>query len=83
MEKIVEKLRKIKNNVEMCLVYWFNLMDLLLRLNHEDGYKWKRLELIAELAFKSLLINKNITMDKSLIKKPFFRKHGKDRYYGQ
>ena len=51
-------------------------------LNHEDGYKnAERLELIAELAFKSLLINKNIKMDKSLIKKHFFRKHGKDRYY--
>ena len=84
-KKIVEKLRKIKNNVEMCpgiLVQSHG--PFAWGLNHEDGYKnAERLELIAELAFKSLLINKNIKMDKSLIKKHFFRKHGKDRYYGQ
>ena len=84
-KKIVEKLRKIKNDVEMCpgiLVQSHG--PFAWGLNHEDGYKnAERLELIAELAFKSLLINKNIKMDKSLIKKHFFRKHGKDRYYGQ
>ena len=84
-KKIVEKLRKIKNNVEICpgiLVQSHG--PFTWGFNHEDGFKnAERLELIAELAYKSLILNKNIKINKILIEKHFYRKHGKSKYYGQ
>ena len=40
------------------------------------------LEHIAKLAYRTLLLNE-VNMDTNLIDKHFFRKHGKDSYYGQ
>lgn len=42
-----------------------------------------KLEIIAELAFKSSLIKKNITMSNVLKKFHYLRKHGKKSSYGQ
>lgn len=41
------------------------------------------LEQIAEMTFKSLLINPDCSMPDYILKKHYFRKHGKDAYYGQ
>ena len=41
------------------------------------------LEQIAKVAFNTLLLEKNPEFDKILLDKHFFRKHGKDAYYGQ
>ena len=41
------------------------------------------LEYIAEVAYLSLQINSKSKIDINLIKKHFFRKHGKKKYYGQ
>jgi len=40
------------------------------------------LEHISKLAYRTLML-KNPKMDSNLIDKHFFRKHGKDKYYGQ
>lgn len=44
---------------------------------------FERLEFVAELAFKTLLINKKNKISKELIGKHFFRKNGTKAYYGQ
>ena len=49
----------------------------------ESFANFERLEFIAELAFKSLVINKNSTNSKYLIDKHFNRKNGRQSYYGQ
>ncbi len=41
------------------------------------------LEEVAKMAFHSLVINPDATMGSALLGKHFFRKHGKDAYYGQ
>tara|TARA_B100000886_G_scaffold338420_1_gene301208 strand:+ start:1370 stop:2011 length:642 start_codon:yes stop_codon:yes gene_type:complete len=42
------------------------------------------IELIAEMAFNSLMINPNLKpLNKILHNKHFYRKHGKNKYYGQ
>ena len=41
------------------------------------------LEQIAKVAFNTLLLEKNPEFSKKLLDKHFFRKHGKDAYYGQ
>lgn len=42
------------------------------------------LEEVAKIAYHSLQLNKeNISMDKSLLDKHFYRKHGENAYYGQ
>ncbi|MBA7588107.1 L-ribulose-5-phosphate 4-epimerase AraD [subsurface metagenome] len=41
------------------------------------------LEQIAKVAFNTLILEKNPEFDKTLLDKHFFRKHGKDAYYGQ
>lgn len=42
------------------------------------------LEIVAEMALKTELLNKDTTsIDKYLADKHYFRKHGKDAYYGQ
>lgn len=47
-------------------------------------YNSKVLEVVAEMAYLTLQINPNAPRLKdSLIKKHYFRKHGKDSYYGQ
>lgn len=45
----------------------------------------ERLEYIAELAYKTIILNKNrkSLISKNLIKKHYYRKHGKKSYYGQ
>jgi len=41
------------------------------------------LEIVAEMAYKSLLLNNNSGMPKYLIDKHYLRKRGKNKYYGQ
>ncbi len=41
------------------------------------------LDTVAEMAIKSLILNKNAFMCDGILEKHFFRKHGKDAYYGQ
>ena len=42
------------------------------------------LEIVAEMAMKTEIIDKSTTqIDKYLSDKHYFRKHGKDAYYGQ
>lgn len=41
------------------------------------------MEEVAKMAFRSLHLNPNTTMDQVLLDKHFLRKHGKDAYYGQ
>lgn len=41
------------------------------------------LETISEMAFKTLQLNPDATIDNFLVKKHYDRKHGKDAYYGQ
>ena len=43
----------------------------------------ERLEYISEVAYKTLIINRKAKIDKDLINKHYFRKHGKKSYYGQ
>lgn len=49
----------------------------------ESFANFERLEYIAELAYMSLVINKNAVTSKHLIHKHFTRKNGKQSYYGQ
>lgn len=41
------------------------------------------LEEVAKMAFRSLILNPETTMDQVLLDKHFLRKHGKNAYYGQ
>ena len=41
------------------------------------------MEEVAKMASRTLILNPNTTMSQILINKHFFRKHGKDAYYGQ
>jgi len=41
------------------------------------------MEFIAELAFYTSIIGYKKKVSKHLVDKHFFRKHGKERYYGQ
>ena len=41
------------------------------------------LEEVAEMCFKSLMLNKKIKFDNKLLEKHFKRKHGPKKYYGQ
>lgn len=41
------------------------------------------MEEVAKMAFRSLHLNPNSTMDQALLDKHFLRKHGKGAYYGQ
>ena len=41
------------------------------------------MEEVAKMAFRSLMLNPETTMDQVLLDKHFLRKHGKDAYYGQ
>ncbi|HKL31811.1 MAG TPA: L-ribulose-5-phosphate 4-epimerase [Tangfeifania sp.] len=41
------------------------------------------LEEVAKMAFRTLMINPDAEMGKTLLDKHFLRKHGKDAYYGQ
>jgi L-ribulose-5-phosphate 4-epimerase len=41
------------------------------------------MEQVARMAFISLQVNPQLTMNKLLIEKHFSRKHGPDAYYGQ
>jgi len=41
------------------------------------------MEQVAKMAYISLNINPELTMDKHLVKKHFYRKHGPGAYYGQ
>ena len=41
------------------------------------------MEFIAELAFYTTIIGYKKKVNKNLVDKHFFRKHGKDKYYGQ
>lgn len=43
----------------------------------------ERLEFVAELAYKTLIINRNAKISKNLVNKHYYRKHGKKSYYGQ
>ena len=49
----------------------------------ESFLNFQRLEFIAELGYKTLIINKQTKMSKSLVRKHFYRKHGSKAYYGQ
>jgi L-ribulose-5-phosphate 4-epimerase len=46
-------------------------------------YNAKVLEEVAKMAFLSLQINPDAKIDKYLLDKHYFRKHGKNAYYGQ
>ena len=41
------------------------------------------LEIVAEMAFKTLMLNKDARLDKFILDKHFLRKHGEKKYYGQ
>lgn len=41
------------------------------------------LEEVAKMAFRTLHLNPDASMDRALLDKHFLRKHGKDAYYGQ
>ena len=41
------------------------------------------LEKAAEMAFRTLLLNPNASMEQYILDKHYFRKHGKNAYYGQ
>lgn len=41
------------------------------------------LEEVAKIAFRSFNLNPHVKMDKELLDKHFFRKHGRNAYYGQ
>ena len=41
------------------------------------------LEKIAEMAFRTLLLNPESSMESYILDKHYFRKHGKNAYYGQ
>jgi L-ribulose-5-phosphate 4-epimerase len=43
----------------------------------------KVLEELAQMAYHSLQLNPSATIDQFLLDKHYFRKHGKDAYYGQ
>ena len=49
----------------------------------ESFLNFERLEFIAELAYRSLMINNRVSISNYLIKKHFYRKNGKKSYYGQ
>jgi L-ribulose-5-phosphate 4-epimerase len=50
---------------------------------HEAVHNAVVMEQVAKMAFISLNINPNLTMNQHLITKHFQRKHGKNAYYGQ
>jgi L-ribulose-5-phosphate 4-epimerase len=50
---------------------------------HEAVYHAKVLEEVAKMAFLTLLANPSATIDQFLLDRHYFRKHGKDAYYGQ
>ncbi len=50
---------------------------------HEAVHNAVVMEQVAKMAFISLNINSNLTMNQHLITKHFQRKHGKNAYYGQ
>lgn len=41
------------------------------------------LEHVAKMAYKTLLLNSDTTLDKNILDKHFLRKHGDKKYYGQ
>ena len=41
------------------------------------------LELVAEMSYKTLLLNPRASLEKYVLDKHYFRKHGDDKYYGQ
>lgn len=43
----------------------------------------ERLEYVSEIAYKTIMLNKNTRISKDLVNKHYFRKHGKESYYGQ
>lgn len=49
----------------------------------EAVHNAKVLEEVAKMAFHTLLINPEADIDQFLLDKHYFRKHGKDAYYGQ
>ena len=68
--------------MQACLVaghgpfVWGNTIDSAL----ENA---KVLEIIAELAHKTLSLNKNSYLPRYILNKHFLRKHGDKKYYGQ
>jgi|TARA_R110000824_G_scaffold101327_3_gene240704 L-ribulose-5-phosphate 4-epimerase len=70
------------NDIPACLLaghgpfVWGNTVDKAI----EHAYV---LELVAEMAYKTLLLNPESTLEKFIIDKHFLRKHGDKGYYGQ
>ena len=81
----IKKLFKYKKMLEGCPgVMVVNHGGFCWGNSAKDSYlNFERLEFIAELAFKTLIINKKSKVSKHIINKHFFRKHGKKSYYGQ
>lgn len=50
---------------------------------HEAVHNAKVLEEVAGMAFQTLLLNPDATLDQFLLDKHYLRKHGKNAYYGQ
>jgi L-ribulose-5-phosphate 4-epimerase len=50
---------------------------------HDAVHNAVVMEQVAKMAYISYGINPNLTMDKHLVKKHFYRKHGPGAYYGQ
>ncbi len=50
---------------------------------NEAAFNAVVLEKIAEIAFKTLLLNDQATISRHLLEKHFSRKHGQNAYYGQ
>lgn len=93
-----EILKNYEKNIGKSIIKLFNKNNINLKrgvlvANH-GGFCWgenafeayqnfERLEFIAELAFKTLILNKKAKISKELINKHYKRKNGLKSYYGQ
>lgn len=50
---------------------------------YESVYNAKVLDVICEMNIKTLFLNKNASMNDYILDKHYYRKHGKNAYYGQ
>lgn len=81
----IVKIFKKKHNLDKCPgVLVANHAGFCWGVSAEESYlNFERLEFIANLAYKSLTINKKTSASKNLIERHFNRKNGKQSYYGQ
>jgi L-ribulose-5-phosphate 4-epimerase len=84
-KSIIETIIKNKISLDCCPgILVANHGPFTWGYNFDDAFlNAERLEYIAKLAYKTLKITKNTNIKKSLIEKHFYRKNGKNSYYGQ